>query len=126
MIRPAPEWNRTDWAAQSAAVHRISVDALQDAPTASIVVDGFLENLAGRVPVSDAPEFEKYWLSRLFEAGGRGDAPAVGDYHGVSFACFSGLALDTLYETLMRRAVPHRAGPDSARLAAAWRKATLY
>jgi len=44
----------------------------------------------------------------------------------VSFASFSGLALDMLYETLEQRTAPHRAGPDSARLAHAWRKAMQY
>lgn len=41
----------------------------------------------------------------------------------ISYAIFSRMALDMLCETLERRPPPHRAGPDSARLADAWRKA---
>lgn len=126
LIRPAVGWNLSEWSAQSAAIHGIPLESLQDAPPVSKVAEAFLSILAGKVPVSDAPEFETRWLSRLFEASGLGGRPAVEDYHEVSFAFFSGLALDMLYETLERRPAPHRAGPDSARLAAGWRKALQY
>ncbi|MEX1235011.1 MAG: hypothetical protein WEB56_08515 [Roseovarius sp.] len=78
------------------------------------------------MPVSDAPEFDAPWLSRLLQAGGGGTAQKVEDYDHVSFAHFSGLALDMLYESLERDPAPHRAGPDSARLVRAWRKAQQY
>tara|TARA_R110002110_G_scaffold349867_1_gene559977 strand:- start:579 stop:749 length:171 start_codon:yes stop_codon:yes gene_type:complete len=45
------------------------------------------------------------------------------DFHEASFALFDGYALDMLYETLEQHPAPHRAGPDSARLASAWLKA---
>ncbi|WP_108485227.1 hypothetical protein [Oceaniglobus ichthyenteri] len=126
LIRPAPDWDLADWAPQSAAVHGIALEDLQEAPVACTVVDDLLANLGDRVPVSDAPEFEARWLFRLMKAGGRATMPAVEDYHQISFAIFSGMALDMLYETLERRPAPHRAGPDSARLADAWRKAMQY
>ncbi|WP_300548752.1 hypothetical protein [Roseovarius sp.] len=123
LIRPAVGWNLSERSAQSAAIHGIPLESLQDAPPVFKVTEAFLSNLAGKIPVSDAPEFETRWLSRRFDASGLGGKPAVEDYHGVTFASFSGLALDMLYETLERRPAPHRAGLDSARLAAGWRKA---
>ncbi|MCB1313229.1 MAG: hypothetical protein KDK29_15740, partial [Sedimentitalea sp.] len=123
LIRPAPGWNLSDWSPQSALVHGIARDALREAPAASAVADDLRARLAGRVPVSDAPEFDARWLSRLLHAGGYGTAPRIEDYDRVSSAQFSGLALDRLYETLERHRAPHRAGPDSARLVKAWRNA---
>ena len=86
----------------------------------------FMTLPAERVLVPDAPKFEKRWSSRLFETGGLEAFPTVEDFYEVSIACFSGLALDMLYETLEGRSAPHCAGPDSARLAAGWRKALQY
>lgn len=126
LIRPAPEWDITDWSAESAAVHGIGHDALFDAPVASVVVSDFFINLAGKVLMSDAPEFEAHWLARLLTAAGCDDVPNIADYHDVSFQKFTGLALDMLYESLARHPAPHRAGPDSARLARAWSKARQY
>jgi len=126
LIRPAPDWNLSDWAPQSAVVHGIALEELEDAPIADNVVGDLLKNLGDRVLVSDAPEFETRWLSRLMKAGTQAAIPTIEDYHRVSFASFSGLALDMLYETLEQRTAPHRAGPDSARLSHAWRKAMQY
>lgn len=122
LIRPAPDWSLSAWSMQSAAVHGITHDALHDAPAAPEVVGEFFKILDGRALVSDAPEFDAHWLSRLLQAGGCDTVPTVEDYHPVSFVQFSGLALDMLYETLER----HRAGPDSARLVRAWRVAMRY
>lgn len=126
LIRPAPEWEMSDWSAQSAAVHGIAIEALLDAPTALAVIDNLFNNLAGKTMLSDAPDFEQRWLARLLNAAGRTSAPSIRDYHHISFHLFSGLALDMLYESLERNIAPHRAGPDSARLAKAWAKARHY
>ena len=126
LIRPAPNWELPDWSLQSAAVHGIALKNLHSAPSAVEVLDDLLKNLAGKTPVSDAPVFEARWLSRLFKAGSRTIIPSIKDYHEISFSNFSGLALDMVYESLERHPAPHRAGPDSARLANAWRKALTY
>lgn len=126
LIRPASEWNLADWSPNSAVVHGIPLEDLEDAPDACKVTKELLTQLGGRRLVSDAPEFETRWLSRLVKAVPLGATPAIKDYHQVSFANFSGLALDMLYEALERRPAPHRAGPDSARLANAWRIALNY
>ena len=111
---------------RSGAVHGIVFEDLLDAPTVSAVVEDLLPLLEGKIPVSDAPEFDRRWLSRLLRASGHATMPKIEDYHDVSFAQFSGLALDMVYENLERHPAPHRAGPDSARLVRAWRKAQQY
>lgn len=126
LIRPASEWNLADWSPHSAVVHGIALEYLEDAPGACKVAKELLAQLGGRMLVSDAPEFETRWLSRLMKAALMDVTPAIENYHQVSFASFSGLALDMLYEALERRPAPHRAGPDSARLVHAWRIALQY
>lgn len=124
LICPAADWDLTDWSPQSGAIHGIPLSDLENAPSASKVAQEFLNILGGRQLVSDAPEFETRWLSRLFMACGEGQLPPIEEFDDVSFAMYSGYALDMVYETIERRPAPHRAGPDSARLARGWLRAT--
>ena len=126
LIQPAHDWEIDDWSPQSAAVHGIPLSELSEAPSATEVAETFFKVLGGRRLVSDAPEFETRWLDRLFRAAGRAENPSVEDFDGASFAMFEGYALDLLYETVERRPAPHRAGPDSARLARGWLKAAEH
>lgn len=123
LIRPSPDWTLSDWSQKSAAVHGIALDDLQAAPPAAAVAEELLEVLAGRTPVSDAPDFDGHWLARLLATRPDLPAPVLENYIAVSHAAFTGRALDLLHETLARRRTPHRAGPDSARLAAGWARA---
>jgi len=126
LICPAATWDLDDWSSQSATVHRIAFSNLAAAASAQEVAQTFLNILAGRQLVSDAPEFETHWLTRLLYAAGYDVTPSIENFERVSFALYSGYALDILYETLERRAAPHRAGPDSARLANSWLRAARY
>ncbi|MGY9039399.1 MAG: 3'-5' exonuclease [Rhodobacterales bacterium] len=126
LIRPDAIWDLDDWSPQSAAVHRIAFSNLAAAPSAQDVAKAFLKILAGRQLVSDAPEFETHWLTRLLHAAGTSEIPFIDNFDRISFALYSGYALDMVYETLERRLAPHRAGPDSARLANSWLKAARY
>lgn len=123
LIQPHPNWDLTDWSIQSEGVHQIPMADLQDAPPASRVAKKFLSIASELNLVSDAPAFEHLWLSRLLEAADLGPAPAIEDFNTVCIACYDGIALDLLYEKLERKRVPHRAGPDSARLAIGWLEA---
>lgn len=123
LIRPHPDWDISDWSPQSEAVHRIPLLDLQTAPPAAEVASELLTLASGLILTSDAPEFELHWLSRLFDAGGFAPASDIESFHAVSFGLYTGFALDMLYETLELTKAPHRAGPDSARLAAGWLRA---
>lgn len=123
LIRPHADWDPADWSQQSAAVHGICLEDLRDAPHAADVVRTLFKVLEARRLVSDAPEFESRWLARLLLATDQRGAPVIEDFDSVSFAIFDGFALDMLYETVERRPAPHRAGPDTARLARGWLKA---
>lgn len=126
LIRPDPAWDLDDWSLQSADIHGIPITDLEDAPPAAEVAEALLNALGGRSLVSDATEFEARWLGRLLRTAGRTEVPSIEDFDGVSFAMFQGYALDILYETVERRPAPHRAGPDTARLARGWLKAVEH
>ncbi|WP_089885883.1 hypothetical protein [Citreimonas salinaria] len=123
-IRPDPAWDLGDWSSQSAEVHGIPLSELEDAPYAAEVAEAFLNVVGRRSLVSDAPEFEERWLSRLLRTTRHVKSSSIEDFDAVSFAVFSGYALDMLYETIERHPAPHRAGPDTARLARGWLRAT--
>jgi DNA polymerase III epsilon subunit-like protein len=120
LIRTDPSWDSTDWSPQSAAVHRISVENLRQAPTPQSVVAAFMTICSGAPLISDAPGFDQRWLDRLMHTQADARDLVVGDFHSAAFSSFHGYALDIVYESLERTRVPHRAGPDSARLARAW------
>jgi len=105
---------------------RPSPSSQKTASSVQDVAQIFLNILAGRQLVSDAPEFETRWLARLLHARGYSEIPAIEHYDRISFALYSGYALDMVYETVERGAAPHRAGPDSARLATGWLKASRH
>lgn len=126
LIRPDPAWDLGDWSPQSAEVHGISLSDLDNVPTAVEVVESFLDVVGRHTLVSDATEFEARWLSRLLRTTGRMKTPSIEDFDAVSFAVFSGYAFDMLYETVERRPAPHRAGPDTARLARGWLRAAKH
>ncbi|MCE6959221.1 hypothetical protein LAZ40_09170 [Cereibacter sphaeroides] len=120
LICPHPDWPRSEWSPASADVHGIRADWLEAAPPAAAVAQEFVTRLAGRTLVSDAPEFEVRWLDRLLATIGLGHTLSCLDYDAVTFSLFQGASLDRLYERLERLKAPHRAGPDSLRLAKAW------
>lgn len=127
LIRPATNWPLPDWSQQSAAIHGIRISELETAPPAHQVACELMRKVKDRILVSDAPEFEDRWLSRLLNTHTselKATHP-IEHFDTVSFALFAEYPLDTVYETLARSTAPHRAGPDSARLAGAWLKANM-
>lgn len=117
LIRPRPEWSLEAWDLQSAAIHGITLETLAAAPEADAVVAAFMSTLDGATLVSDAPEFDQFWLDRLLDRAG----PTIRDFHHVAHRLLGGNpnALDWVYETLARTPAPHRAGTDARRLAKA-------
>lgn len=120
LIRMHPSWDLADWSSQSAAVHGISFESLRQAPVAQSVATEFLTMCSSATLISDAPEFDQRWLDRLLQVNADASDIVVGGFHRAAFAAFGGYALDIVYESLERTHVPHRAGPDNARLARAW------
>ena len=124
LIAPHEDWPMSAWSEKSAAVHHISLDLLraEGAPAAE-VAGWYLQMTEGASVVSDAPEFEQRWLRRLLETlpgvDIQGQLARIEDMHEVVGRMLDDAELDRFYERLERSKAPHRAGPDSARLARA-------
>lgn len=122
LIRPAPDWPEAAWSAQSAEVHGIPAADLAMAPPAPDVAAAALGRMRERVIVADSPSHDTAWLIRLLSTLPPDTItwPAVDDYDALTAGLFPAHALDWVYERLERTHAPHRAGPDSARLARGW------
>lgn len=120
LIRPHYAWPATAWSHESEAVHGIARADLAHAPAAEDVALEAQFVIGSRLMISDAPEFDTRWLDRLFAAAGLARETPVFDFDAAEMRSFQGDALDALYTSLTRRRAPHRAGPDSRRLARAW------
>lgn len=120
LIYPHSSWDREEWSWQSANVHGLTFQDLERAPDAEHVAHEVLKRLTGKIVVSDAPDFDGRWLRKLLMSTGYSPDLNLNDFDQAAFSVFEGASLDMLYETLEKTRVPHRAGPDSARLAKAW------
>jgi len=123
LVQPEQSWEMRAWSDQSAQIHGITLECLFDAPPARSVAATVLRELNHCTVLSDAPKHETQWLDQLLSVNGHAGMIPVDDFHETTLAMFDSLALDNLYEFLERHRAPHRAGPDSARLAAAWKRA---
>lgn len=126
LINPDPSWFLNDWSTKSYAIHKIPFGDLDGAPPAVEIAKAFIACSKGKILVSDAPRYETRWLAKLLATTGSCDVPTIKNYHDVSFQAFDGYALDMLYERLERQRVPHRAGPDSARMVQGWLEALSH
>lgn len=122
LIRPDPRWLESAWSPISAQVHGIARATLNTAPPAAEVAEEVRSRVHGKIVIVDSVPFDGHWLNQLFWAGSGRARLSLNDLNRSASLAFKedGAALDQLHETLRRIYVPHRAGPDSARLAKAW------
>ena len=76
LIRPYAGWVWDAWDPASQRVHGLSKADLDCGDDVLTVAQGVLRAVGGRKLASDNPEFDGFWLSKLFEAALE-DAPAV-------------------------------------------------
>ncbi|MCW3781562.1 3'-5' exonuclease [Defluviimonas salinarum] len=115
LIRPRPDWSDDLWDPAAEKIHGICRAMLDEAPSADQIAAEVLSRISDRILVSDAPEFDARWLEWL--TGERIEVELFGVF---AFKTVSSRGLPPLFDRLARLKVPHRAGPDSARLAKAW------
>jgi hypothetical protein len=69
LIRPEPHWREELWTAEAEAVHGISREELNAAPSAREGADWLLAHAEGRMVVSDFPRKDEPWCDMLLAAG---------------------------------------------------------
>ena len=71
LIEPAPDWSREAWDKSAEALHGISMASLsKTGASASAVCTRLNRALKDSVVYSDAPDWDGFWLYRLFAAAG--------------------------------------------------------
>ena len=123
LIRPHPSWSGAAWCADAEAIHRLERAGLLIARPADEVAAEANAMIADRLMISDGRKADARWLDQLLAAAGHNREMPILDYDASALRRFDGAALDALYTSLTRRRAPHRAGPDSRRLARAWLRA---
>ena len=75
LIKPDDAWPEKAWSADAEALHGIGLDLLNaEGRACADVCDMANDALAGRDVYSDAPDWDGFWLMRLFKAGRSEDA----------------------------------------------------
>ena len=120
LIRPDPTWQEDLWSPESAEVHRIPRQMLDTAPEATDVAAWTMERLAGRVAVSDAPEYDGRWLRTLLLTVETDPVVRIVDFDRLVAMAFDTARLRRVYHALDLLPTPHRAAPDAERLARAY------
>lgn len=129
LIRPHSSWDPADWHPESAAVHGISREDLASADPAEDVARWVIRRVGSATLVSDAPEYDQRWLNRLLDVTGQGaSAPIIVDFDQLAWSLFSDASdvapgrLNIVLADFSSRRSVHRAGPDAADMAYAFRK----
>ena len=123
LIRPHPSWNIAAWCADAEVIHRLTQADLSVSRPAEDVAAEANAMIADRLMISDGRKADARWLDQLLATAGRHREMPILDFDATAIRRFDGDALDALYTSLTRRRAPHRAGPDSRRLARAWLRA---
>lgn len=72
LIAPAPSWSMDAWDAKAERLHGITPRMLADSGVdASEACDRLEAALRGRTIYSDAPDWDGFWMMRLFKAAAR-------------------------------------------------------
>ncbi|SNS07346.1 hypothetical protein [Antarctobacter heliothermus] len=120
LIRPHPSWSTTAWCAEAEAIHRLTQAYLGIARPAEEVAAEANAMIADRLMISDGRKADARWLDQLLATAEHARGLPILDFDATAMRRFEGDALDALYTSPTRRRAPHRAGPDSRRLARAW------
>ena len=121
LIRPHPNWSVGHWSLASAAVHGITLEQLHDEGHPSDEVAKWLVAELRGIGVSDAPEFERRWIGRLWDLLVPRPPLVVLDFDVLLAATIPNPWMQLrAYRHLDEHPPPHRAAADAARLAASW------
>ncbi len=84
LIQPDEAWSLDDWNPAAEALHGIAYDDLMKEGVAADKVCERLNNaLAGKLVFSDAPDWDGFWLYRLFQAAKKRQRFIVSDFSSI-------------------------------------------
>jgi len=124
LISPAPEWAMDAWDERAEALHGVTLSMLSDLGVHPVrACERMSAALAGREVYSDAPDWDSFWMMRLYAAAGRQCDIRLLDFSRV----MPHLEADEKAALIARadRMAPrrHRAAEDALHLQTLWRLA---
>jgi len=113
LIKPHENWSTDDWDKKAEALHGIAYDHLaKKGEAAKKVCEALNKALTGLTVYSDAPDWDGFWLYRLFDAAKIKQTFKLSDF-SLLMASVPPEKLDALIDEAERRAPRrHRAIPD--------------
>jgi len=122
LIRPHSAWSKKAWSEQSAGVHGLSLNVLEENGVDAKEAAKWFKNKNTGLAISDAPEFERRWLVQLLATDLPFPEVNLLDFDSyVRMSLPNAAAVARVYRYLANAGpTPHRAGPAAERLARAW------
>ena len=113
LIKPDAAWSLDIWDKTAEALHGLSIDEVtrNGAPAEDVCIR-LNKTLAGFSVYSDAPDWDGFWLYRLFEAAGIKQQFALADFSDVFVEMAEEKKLAILEEASKLAPHRHRAGAD--------------
>lgn len=126
LVQPAPDWSHDEWDELAEAKHGISWAVLIEhgKPLEQVVARLNLELPVGTLALTDAFEWDGFWLSRLFELSGQVQSFQLGDYwRSLAMVADRG-RFEQARQAYAHGPRKHRAGDDALELRTFWVEAT--
>lgn len=125
LIRPDETWERDVWMPEAQALHKISMDQLdREGVAAQTVCAQLNEALGGHVVYSDAPDWDGFWLYRLFLAADIRQQFTLSDFRGAFIDLGVELTPALIAEASRETPHLHRAADDVRHMQALYRLAS--
>lgn len=126
LISPAPEWSMDEWDPRAERLHGISPKMLSDlGVNASLACDRLTKALGGCEVYSDAPDWDWFWLMRLFDVASRKSPIRLKDFTSLMPAMDADQKAALIARADKEAPRRHRAAEDALHLAALHRLAAL-
>lgn len=124
LIRPDPAWPMSAWDPAAERLHGISLDRLErEGVEASRASAAIADALGGCAVYSDAPDWDAYWMMRLFAAAGRRMPFVVREFSRLMPALSNDVKAEILRAADARAPRRHRAADDARHLQTLYRLA---
>ena len=117
LVRPDETWSDDAWDPKAEALHGLSRDRLEREGRAPQDICEAMNAAFGDVEVySDAPDWDGFWLFRLYSAAGVKQSFLLNDYGRLMRPLTAGREPALLQRALRLAPPSHRAGPDARHL----------
>lgn len=117
LVRPHETWPEAGWSAEAEMLHGIRRDDLvRDGRSSRDVADALNAALSGFEVWSDAPDWDGFWLFRLFGAAGIKQQFLIGDFGKLMKPLAGAREVEALRRAAQVSPRRHRAGADAKHL----------